>query len=142
MTTFAAKSKLLSSVAAISADTTETTLGDSGFFDMRGMEDAKFDFLCTLNTGFSTGSAYFVGEVWGKDTPGGTARLVAVTAEFVVDVAQQIPSEANAPGAVYPRYCQIRWNETGAISSFTATARVRYNRPKIGPSVNHANVTG
>jgi hypothetical protein len=138
----ALKSVLVSSQASISADTPETTLGIDGYFDTRGMEDMQFSFQSTLNTGFSTGVNYFVAEVWGKDSRDGTAYLIETTAELVVDVAQILPAQASAAGAIYPRYVQIRWNETGTISAFTATARLRYNRPQAGKQVSHGAVSG
>lgn len=138
----ALKSKLVSSVEAITADTTETTLGDDGFFDTRGMEDMQFSFLATTNANFSTGTNFFVGEVWGKDSKDGTAYLIAQTSELVANVAQVLPSAANSEGQVWPRYIQIRWNETGTITDFDATCRLRYNRHRgAGPQVDHGAVS-
>ena len=141
MATIAGKYKLLSSQAAISADTTETTLGDSGWFDMRGVEDLRVAFQSTLNTGFSTGSAFFTGEIWGKHTDGGTAFLVGTTAELVVNVAQVLGNDSGGGDIVWPRYLQIRWNETGTMTSFTGTAYAYFNRPKLGAQINHGSVS-
>jgi len=139
MARIADKNKLLSSQAAISADTTETTLGNAGWFDMRGAEDLRIAFQSTVNTGFVSTTNYFVGEVWGKHTDDGTAFLVAATAELVVNVAQILGDEGDGGDGevVWPRYLQIRWNETGTISSFTATAYAYFNRKKVGSQVTN-----
>ena len=126
------KSKVISTVTAISA-TTDDCDEAAGYYEIpRGAENISFTFLATLNTGFSTGSVFMTGQIIGTDDPSGTFGGLPVaftTAELVVDVAQTVPSAANAPGGVLPRFIKVRWTETGSMSSFTATCTIRYNLP-------------
>lgn len=137
MTKVVQKYKVLDSVTGISATETDSTV-----YDVRGCEDVVFDFLCTLNTGFSTGTVFFKGKILGCDTRDGTFREILTTAELVVDTPQQIPSAANAPGTVLPRFIKVKWEETGSMTSFTATCTMRYNRPKRGKGVSHGYMGG
>lgn len=125
------KSKIISTVTTISADTVDCDEA-AGYFEIpRGAENVKFTFLATLNTGYSAGSAFFKGYIVGAHSPGDTFTRVAgcVTGELVVDVAQQVPTAADAPGVVLPRFVKVEWDETGTMTSFTATCRIEYDLP-------------
>lgn len=136
--TVALKSKLLDTVTGISATETDATI-----YDLRGMIDLAFTFLSTLNTGFMTGSVFFKGSVVGCDTSVGTFVPIngLETAELVVDVAQTVPSTTNAQSVVMPRFAKVKWTETGAMTSFTGTARLWYNRMFLGPNIDHGAVS-
>lgn len=130
--TVQSRSKVISTVTGISA-TTDDCDEAAGYYEIpRGAENISFTFLSTLNTGFSTGSVFFTGAIIGTDDPSGTfaaLQSALTTAELVVDVAQTLPTAANAPGVVLPRFIKVRWTETGSMISFTATCTIRYNLP-------------
>lgn len=121
------KSHVISTVSAISAttfDADDNGGGTTGYFEVpRGANRIGFVFLSTLNTGFSTGSVYMTGQIWGCDTPNGTYYPIpsTITAELVVDVPQYLPTAANAVGITLPRFIKVKWVETGSMSSFTAS---------------------
>lgn len=128
------KSKVISTVEAITADTIDAD-DPRGYYEIpRGARNIRFTFLATTNAGFSTGTNFFVGRILGADDPSGTFTRVAglETAELVVDVAQQVPSAANAPGVALPRFIKVEWDETGTITDFDATCRIHYELPQ-GP---------
>jgi hypothetical protein len=138
MTTVAQKSKLLDTVTGISATETDSTV-----YDLRGMEGVRFQFLSSLNTGFSSGSVFFKGSILGCATKNGTFVPTGIeSAELVVDVPQYEPAEADAEGTILPRFVKVKWTETGSMTSFTGTCRVFYSRPRRGKSVDHGAVSG
>lgn len=129
------RSRLLDTVTGISA--TET---DSTAVDTRGMRSINFVFLSTLNTGYSAGTVYFKGSIVGSPTQYGTYTPVPglETAELVVDVGQTVPSAANAPGVILPRWIKVKWTETGSMSSFTGTCRMFYEMDPTGPGKQYS----
>lgn len=132
------KTYTLSTVAAIDADTDDADAA-AGYFELpRGAENVYFDVLSTLNTGFSTGTNFFVCQILGTDDPTGTFEPIAgcVTAELVVDVGQQIPSAANAPGVRLPRFLKARWDETGTMTSFSGRVKIHFDLPG-GAGIEH-----
>lgn len=124
----APRSTVISTVTGISADTDDADAA-AGYYEVpRGAERISFDVLATLNTGFSSGSAFFKCQILGANDPSETFVPIVglVTAELVVDVGQRIPAAADAAGVTLPRFLKVRWDETGAMTSFTATCRINY----------------
>ncbi len=123
------RSAVISTVTTIAATTIDADAA-AGYYEIpRGAENISFTFLSTLNTGFSTGSVFFTGQIVGSDDPSGTFTPIeaTLTAELVVDVGQTLPTAANAPGLVLPRFIKVKWTETGSMTSFTGTCTIRYN---------------
>lgn len=119
------KSAIVSSVSAITADTT-----GSVYEVPRGAQDVSFAFEVALNTGFSANTNYFIGYVLGCDTPDGTfVRIPGLATGQLTVAGEVIPSAANAQGMTLPRFIKIEWDETGTIDAFTAVCRIRYNLP-------------
>lgn len=125
------KNHVISTVTGISATTVDCD-DTAGYYELpRGATDVTVTYLATLNTGYSAGTVYFKGHLVGADDPSGTFTRIAgfSSAELVVDVAQELPAADDAEGVTVPRFLKIEWAETGSMSSFTATARIRYNLP-------------
>jgi hypothetical protein len=132
------KNKVISTVTGISATTVDCD-ETAGFYEVpRGARNVSITYLSTLNTGFSTGATFFKGHLVGCDTPGGTFTRINgfSSAELVVDVAQELPAADDAEGISLPRFLKVEWAETGAMTSFTGTARIRYDLPG-GPGRQH-----
>lgn len=138
------KSKVISTVTSISADTTDCD-ETAGYYEIpRGAMNVRLTVLVTAQTGYSAGVNYFKAYLVGAHNPSSTFTRVAgyATGELVTDVAQQVPSASDAPGSTPPRFVKVEWDETGAITGFTGTARIEYDLP-AGPGRQYeANEVG
>lgn len=124
------KSKVISTVSAISADTTDCD-ESAGYFEIpRGAENIKVTYLVTAQTGYSAGNNYFKAYLVGAHDPSQTFKRQAGfgSGELVTDVAQQLPASSDAQGQV-ARFVKVEWDETGSITGFTATAEISYDLP-------------
>ena len=144
MTVVASKTKLISNQTALAADTSETTLGDAGTFDARGWVNPTFSYYCSAITGGVADTNYFQLVILGAGTKTDTKVPIngLSSGQIIAVGGGTIPTAANAPGVVLPRYIQVKWDETGTVTGFAAKAWVHYTRPVIGPGVDHGNKTG
>lgn len=129
--TVTSKSKVISTVTAISADTVDCD-ETAGYYEIpRGATNVRLVVLVTAQTGYSAGNNYFKAYLVGANSPSDTFTRVAgfATGELVTDVAQEVPTASDRPGTSVPRFVKVEWDETGSITGFTGTARIMYDLP-------------
>lgn len=132
----ARKSKLISDQTALSADTDEATLGQSGCFDTRGMKNIAFRYNCSAITGGVADTNYFQVVILGAESPSGTFTEVAYlrSGQIIAVGSGQIP-DAAAEFPVLPRYIKVRHDETGAVTGYACKVWMEYEQD--WPGIQH-----
>lgn len=124
----AMKSRVIESVTGKSASYTGLVI-----IDTRGMQDVSFLFETPAMTSGDTNN-YMTPTVMGSDQRTGTFAAVpglASTTKFTGSTVTEIlPSAANAPGVVLPRFIRVDWAETGSVTSAALKSWIRYNRKR------------
>lgn len=118
------------------ASATKTANENGSAVDVRGVENAKF--YASFGTVSGTWDLKIQGrhtssDAW-TDIPGLTfTQVTGATTE-------QLPTAANAPGVVLPRYIRYVLTETSAGSAVVEIGMF-YERPRIGKQVDHGSVS-
>ena len=139
MTSVAQKFKIIDDrrTTAITASTNGSSV------DARGMVDPKF-VLVGVTVDQTTDETYDVkiqGRAKSTDEWADIAGLAFTQQDTSTSYSEQLPTAANAPGVVIPRYIRVVHTLAGTTPSFAGYVGVYYSRPKLGAQIDHGSVS-